>query len=402
MHEGRTPSINLKNTNFINRVEEYQEKARHKLTSRTSQTQCTEQSLKHDVSSSVSSTQVLSKHPAVSRPPREEKSIFEEDYFVKHVYMLKERLVEMFKNSDRIPTEDKRTIEKEFHHELKELKTSLKEIKLQRKTLFAENNEKYVELDRINEELKDEETKQKQRIHNQRKTLAAKYAGGRDATNTDLLKYMVEKDKARKRRDDKVKHKNELKADWDRNKENIRVMEEKIDLIKSKVVFVRGILREYYVNLLKQGTDTRGRGLIWIIQKLDKLGVRVDPLMFPPFLVPLHPYLQNYLEELARRDREVKLLKKKLRKSRTKPKDDDNFSSTMHKKDAALARYLAGKASINEEYDAYLATLRDQLRDTSSAMPTNGRPDRGAFGSSQSLVAPSRKLLPEPASRVHY
>ncbi len=49
----------------------------------------------------------------------------------------------------------------------------------------------------------------------------------------------------------------------------------------------------------------RGQGLVWIIQKLLKLGVVLDPSMLPDFLAPLEPSPQAILEQLARKETDI-------------------------------------------------------------------------------------------------
>jgi hypothetical protein len=41
---------------------------------------------------------------------------------------------------------------------------------------------------------------------------------------------------------------------------------------------------KHYTNLLKEGADTRGQGLCWIIKKLRGLGIQATEEHFPPFL----------------------------------------------------------------------------------------------------------------------
>ena len=71
------------------------------------------------------------------------------------------------------------------------------------------------------------------------------------------LNYMIQKEKAKKDKEEKIKFRNDLKAELEMNKENVRVMDDKLNLIKNKIVFVKGVLKEYYANLMKQGIDTR-------------------------------------------------------------------------------------------------------------------------------------------------
>ncbi len=133
MHEDKGPSINLKNINYINKVEYYNQKPG---------TSWSQRSMIQDTKPHFS-----------ARGMDETKSIFEQDYFTNHIYMLRDKLLEMFKNSETIPAEDKKTIEKEFHKELKELKKSLHEIKEVCQKLLAENHERHLEIDAISEEI---------------------------------------------------------------------------------------------------------------------------------------------------------------------------------------------------------------------------------------------------------
>ena len=72
-----------------------------------------------------------------------------------------------------------------------------------------------------------------------------------------MVNYLVDKERFEKMKQDHTQQKYTLKTEWEKNKENILAFGTKIDLVKSKIMFVKGILKEYYTNLLKQGTDTR-------------------------------------------------------------------------------------------------------------------------------------------------
>jgi len=89
------------------------------------------------------------------------------------------------------------------------------------------------------------------------RNLKSTKVGKRKASTSELVVLVIAKEKAKKEREDRLKKKNSLKAEWDKNRENILVMEDKLDLVKGKIQFVKGILKDYYINLMKQGTDTR-------------------------------------------------------------------------------------------------------------------------------------------------
>ena len=80
---------------------------------------------------------------------------------------------------------------------------------------------------------------------------------GNPSTNTELVNCMIDKERMIKMKNSHAEEKTRLKAEWERNKDNITAFEEKIELVKNKITFLKGILKDYYKNLLKQGTDTR-------------------------------------------------------------------------------------------------------------------------------------------------
>lgn len=141
MHEESGPSINLKNINFINKVEYYIKRPG--------------QSTASSQKPSTAESTIRQERDGTSRRDGTDDAtqMYEKGYFAEHAHMMRDKLLDMFRNSEQIPTKDKRTIEKEFHRELKELKKALREIKATRKTLFAENNEKHLEIERLCEEI---------------------------------------------------------------------------------------------------------------------------------------------------------------------------------------------------------------------------------------------------------
>ena len=125
MRESKGPSINLKNINFINRVEDYERKR--------------------------------IKKPSPTKPINEinqlkKNNLVTNDYINKHSYMIHGNLMRSFEKAE-IPHEDQRTIEDAFNKELIELKCELKELRRTRKNLFADNNKIYFEIEKINDEV---------------------------------------------------------------------------------------------------------------------------------------------------------------------------------------------------------------------------------------------------------
>jgi len=244
MREEQGPSINLKNINYINIAEKKPSLGSKKL------------SVNQQISTNLTPLKTVT-ISQIAKILEEDKPIFEKEYFEKHVYMMKEKMLEMFKNSGDIPLDDKKTIEGEFTTEFKELKKMLKEIKKMRSQLFADNNELHNRIERINDEIQKEDSAVKKKLNDQKRHLENRYGGGSSHANKAIMNFMMDKEKAKRCKDEKTKIKNEIKNLWDRNNEDIRILEEKLSLVKSKIEFIKSVLKEYYINLLKQGTDTR-------------------------------------------------------------------------------------------------------------------------------------------------
>jgi len=145
------------------------------------------------------------------------------------------------------------------------------------------------------------------------------YSFAGDSPKNLVAKFMADRDKLKKNIEEKVSHRNKLKNEYDISKENVKVFEDKVNLLKSKLLYVKGILKEYYINLLRQGTDTRyfkiikknrGTGLVWIIHELYKLGIRFDETMLPNYLYGLP--LENYFTILAEKEQELKSILKEI------------------------------------------------------------------------------------------
>ena len=81
-----------------------------------------------------------------------DKPIYEQEYFQKHVYMMREKMLEMFQQSGTIPIKDKKMMEVELHTELKELRATFRSIKAQRKKLYMDNNELHRRIERIHDD----------------------------------------------------------------------------------------------------------------------------------------------------------------------------------------------------------------------------------------------------------
>lgn len=132
MNVNNSPSINLKNINYINCVENYERSKTMKSLS-----------LSHDIKASNKLFNRMAKNT----------SKLNEDYFEKYTYLMEEGIIESFRSDRKIPSEDKRVIENIFNKELKLQKNGLNELKETMKRLYAENNQIYYKIERINDNI---------------------------------------------------------------------------------------------------------------------------------------------------------------------------------------------------------------------------------------------------------
>ena len=93
-----------------------------------------------------------------------------------------------------------------------------------------------------------------------------------------------EKERILKQKEEKQKEVLEYKKKWEHNVEKNGYYEQESKLLKTQLRFLKGILKDYYTRILKNGVDCRGRGLIWIIQILKGLNIVVDTYHMPDYL----------------------------------------------------------------------------------------------------------------------
>lgn len=77
-------------------------------------------------------------------------------------------------------------------------------------------------------------------------------------------------------------------------------------LVKTESTFIRNIQREYYVSLLSQGDDIRGKGLTWIIQTMWSIEFKVYKSMLPS---QMDEKSKDFLLEVATIDYQLNKIK---------------------------------------------------------------------------------------------
>lgn len=101
---------------------------------------------------------------------------------------------------------------------------------------------------------------------------------------------------------------NKLKNEID---ESISIFEEEMKCLKEINEKLQKVQIDYYTEILSQGTDTRSKGLIWIIMRLLSLKALIDESMFPSYLK--HDQIE-YLIKIGKLNYEVKKYQGKVKK----------------------------------------------------------------------------------------
>ena len=94
-------------------------------------------------------------------------------------------------------------------------------------------------------------------MYEHRRNLNSKYGPNSFEAKNAIIGLILDKQKAKETNDTLMNKKNLIKKEWDKNKQDIIVLAEQYNLFKGRIDFVRGILKEYYLRLLNQGTDIR-------------------------------------------------------------------------------------------------------------------------------------------------
>jgi len=75
-----------------------------------------------------------------------------------------------------------------------------------------------------------------------------------------------------------------LQSQIDHALEKVEQSRSEIEVCKEKMRAIRAALIKHYLQILKEGTDCRSNGLMWVVLELWKCEVKVIPAMFPDFL----------------------------------------------------------------------------------------------------------------------
>mmetsp|Transcript_2199 Transcript_2199/g.2144 ORF Transcript_2199/g.2144 Transcript_2199/m.2144 type:complete len:120 (+) Transcript_2199:1180-1539(+) len=93
----------------------------------------------------------------------------------------------------------------------------------------------------------------------------------------------------------------------DQNQEKIFYLEEEMRLVKTELDFLKNIQREYFTSILSRGDDIRGKGIVWVIEAMWDIGLKVYRSMLPQ---DIDEKSKDFIIELAKLDYDVSKTKK--------------------------------------------------------------------------------------------
>ena len=117
----------------------------------------------------------------------------------------------------------------------------------------------------------------------------------------------MDKDKLTQIRVEQLELDKQLNQMKDINCEKIYYLEEEMRIVKTELTFLKNIMREYYLKLLKKGDDIRGKGLKWIIETMWDLDFKVYKTHLPD---TMDEESKDFLLVLTTKDYELSKIKK--------------------------------------------------------------------------------------------
>ncbi len=102
----------------------------------------------------------------------------------------------------------------------------------------------------------------------------------------------------------------ELKKEIQANMERLSKLTFKMGELKAQITSIKSMQLTYYHTLLREGTDSRQDGLVWIVKAIWTLGYNINPNKFPPFL---DEFAVEFLLKYAKLDIEGDQIQREMR-----------------------------------------------------------------------------------------
>ena len=118
----------------------------------------------------------------------------------------------------------------------------------------------------------------------------------------------------------------ELDEEKKEKEKEIKLMDEELSYYKQVNEVLIKEHKIYYLNILKNGYDTRAEGLIWVIRNLLELQINLEYHHFPKFLT--HEEIDFLLKraDISLESKQLKIIMKILRKNQLELKQKENLN----------------------------------------------------------------------------
>ena len=161
----------------------------------------------------------------------------------------------------------------------------------------------------------------------------------------------------KKKKENYFQRMKELEIEKEQKQKEIKNIDEELEFYK----YVNNVLidehKQYYLNILKNGYDTRAEGLIWVVRNLLELQINLEYHHFPKFLT--HEEIDFILRraDMNLEGKQLKIILKILKKKQKEISDKDN------KKRISEASELLSKNNFENSQSEKLYKTVDYSRD---------------------------------------
>ena len=130
----------------------------------------------------------------------------------------------------------------------------------------------------------------------------------------------------KKKKENYFQRMKELEIEKEQKQKEIKNIDEELEFYK----YVNNVLidehKQYYLNILKNGYDTRAEGLIWVVRNLLELQINLEYHHFPKFLT--HEEIDFLIKraDISLESKQLKIIMKILRKKQLELKQKENLN----------------------------------------------------------------------------
>eukprot|EP00347_Sterkiella_histriomuscorum_P020017 403339420 len=205
-------------------------------------------------------------------------------------------------------------METELLNEYKRLRNKIQDLRTNRARLSAYNTTLYNQLQQVRTENREQEDQIKKIQAQSKLALEVKMKKSDKPTMIrDFMRFSTEQEHVTKMREERQLKEIYLVKMREQNNERIYYVEQELEIINQQLKFIKNIQKDHYLKLLKEGKDTRAKGLIWIIECLKELDIVILKDMMPGFIDQAS---NDFIMQLAYKDYQLSQLRIQLTRKR--------------------------------------------------------------------------------------